>query len=59
MKSDVRMQSLAVLALQEASEAFLVGFFQDANEFAIHANCVTIQVKDIALAKQIRGIVRD
>ena len=58
MKSDVRMQNLAVPALQEASEAFLVGFFQDVNKFAMHANRVTIQVKDILLAKRIRGMVR-
>ena len=59
MKSDVRMQSLAVLALQEASEAFLVGFMYDVNKFAMHANRVPIQVKDIALAKRICGMVRD
>jgi histone H3 len=30
-RSDLRFQSLALLALQEATEAFLVGLFEDAN----------------------------
>jgi histone H3/H4 len=38
----LRFQSMAVLALQEASEAYLVGVFEDANLCAIHAKCVTI-----------------
>ena len=33
----VRFQSLAIKALQEASEAYLVGLFEDTNLFAIHA----------------------
>ena len=33
----VRFQSLAIAALQEASEAYLVGLFEDANLCAIHA----------------------
>jgi len=51
----IRLQSSAVLALQEASEAFLVGLFQDANLCAIHANRVTIMPKDMVLARRIRG----
>ncbi|RZC56960.1 hypothetical protein C5167_015818 [Papaver somniferum] len=45
----------AVLALQEAAEAYLVGLFEDTNLCAIHAKRVTIMPKDIQLAKRIRG----
>ena len=51
----VRFQSLAVKALQEASEAYLVGLFEDTNLCAIHAKRVTIMPKDIQLARRIRG----
>ena len=54
-KSDLRFQSQAVLALQEASEAYLVGLFEDTNLCAIHARRVTIMPKDIQLARRIRG----
>jgi len=50
-----RIQSLAVLALQEACEAYLVGLFEDTNMCAIHAKRVTIMPKDIQLARRIRG----
>jgi len=46
---------VALEALQEAAEAYLIGFFEDANLAAIHAKRVTIMPKDIALAKRIRG----
>ena len=51
----VRFQSSAVVALQEASEAYLVGLFEDTNLCAIHAKRVTIMPKDIQLARRIRG----
>jgi len=54
-KRDLRFQSSAVLALQEASEAYLVGLFEDTNMCAIHAKRVTIMPKDIHLARRIRG----
>ena len=41
--------------LQEASEAYLVGLFEDTNLCAIHAKRVTIMPKDIQLARRIRG----
>ena len=46
-KSDLRFQSQAVLALQEAAEAYMVGLFEDTNLCAIHAKRVTIMPKDI------------
>ena len=51
----VRFQSAAVMALQEAAEAYLVGLFEDTNLCAIHARRVTIMPKDIQLARRIRG----
>merc|ERR1712062_585579 len=54
-KTDLRFQSLAVMALQEAAEAYLVNLFEDANLCAIHAKRVTIMPKDIQLARRIRG----
>ena len=54
-KTDLRFQSSAVMALQEASEAFLVGLFEDTNLCAIHARRVTIMPKDMQLARRIRG----
>ena len=50
-----RFQSIAVLALQESSEAYLVGLFEDTNLCAIHAKHVTIMPKDIELTRRIRG----
>eukprot|EP00689_Sawyeria_marylandensis_P000905 EC820399.1.p1 GENE.EC820399.1~~EC820399.1.p1 ORF type:complete len:149 (+),score=74.16 EC820399.1:38-448(+) len=54
-KTDLRFQSTAVLALQEAAEAYLVSLFEDTNLCAIHAKRVTIMNKDIHLARRIRG----
>mgnify|MGYP006191755391 CR=1 FL=1 len=54
-KSDVCMQSTAMLALQEAAEAYLVGLFHDTNECALHAKRVTIMPKDMQLARRIQG----
>jgi histone H3 len=52
---DWRFQSTAVLALQEASECYLIGLFEDTNLCAMHAKRVTIMPKDIQLARRIRG----
>jgi histone H3 len=54
-KTDLRFQAAAIAALQEASEAYLVGLFEDTNLCAIHAKRVTIMPKDIQLARRIRG----
>ena len=51
----VRFQSAAIMALQEAAEAYLVGLFEDSNLCAIHAKRVTIMPKDIQLARRICG----
>jgi histone H3 len=54
-KVGLRFQSHAIAAMQEAAEAYLVSLFEDANLCAIHANRVTCMVKDIKLARRIRG----
>ena len=54
-KTDLRFQGSAILALQEASEAYVVGLFEDTNLCSIHAKRVTIMPKDIQLARRIRG----
>ncbi len=54
-KGDLRFQSNAILALQEAAEAYLIGLFEDTNLCAIHAKRVTIMVRDVKLARRIRG----
>ncbi|XWS58035.1 hypothetical protein CRYUN_Cryun08bG0000600 [Craigia yunnanensis] len=55
LPTDLRFQSHAVLALQEAAEAYHVGLFEDTNLCAIHAKRVTIMPKDIQPARRIRG----
>jgi histone H3 len=55
-KSDLQMQSTAVLALQEAAEFFMVDVFNDTNLCASHGKGKIIMVKDLALACHIRGI---
>ena len=52
---DLRFQSSAIFALQEATEAYLVSLFEDTNLNAIHAKRVTIMPKDIQLARRLRG----
>ena len=54
-KTDFRVRAESALALQEATEAYLVGLFEDTNLCAIHAKRVTIMPKDIQLARRIRG----
>ena len=52
-------QASAILALQEAAEAHLVGLFEDCNLCAIHGKRVTIMPKDMQLARRIRGYTRE
>jgi histone H3 len=54
-ESGIRFQTGALAALQEASEAYLVGLFEDTNLCAIHAGRVTIMSKDMQLARRMRG----
>jgi histone H3/H4 len=52
---ELRWQSSAILALQEAAEAYLVHLFEDSNLCAVHAKRVTLMVKDMQLARRLRG----
>ena len=54
-KNDLRFQGSAVMALQEAAEAYLVSLFEDTNLCAIHAKRVTIMPRDMQLARRIRN----
>ena len=54
-KARLNFASGAILALQEAVEAYLVGLFKDTNLCAIHTKYITIMPKDIQLARCIRG----
>ena len=54
-KQEIRFQSQAILALQEAAEAYMVALYEDTNLCAIHAKRVTIMSRDLQLAKRIRG----
>ena len=58
LQTDLRFQSSAVLALQEAAEAYLVNLFEDTNLAAIHAKRVTIMPRDMMLARKLRGETR-
>ncbi|VEN56984.1 unnamed protein product, partial [Callosobruchus maculatus] len=59
LKTDLRFQCSAVLVLQEATEAYLVGLFEDTNLCIIHVKWVTIMLKDIQLARRIRYTYTD
>lgn len=54
-KCDLRFQTTALMALQEAAEAYLIGLMEDTNLCAIHCKRVTIMPKDLQLARRIRG----
>ena len=54
-REGLKLQSSAVLALQEAGEAFLVGLMEQANLCTIHEKRVTIMPRDIQLACRISG----
>jgi histone H3 len=54
-RGDLRFQSSALSALQEASEAYLVGLFEDTMLCSLHASRVTVMERDILLAQRIRG----
>ena len=55
IKFDLRFQSTAILALQEAAEDYLVKMFQQVNVCAIHGGRGTIKPKDIELWKRVQG----
>ena len=48
-----RVTLAMMMVLQEAAEAYLVQLLEDSNLCAIHAKRITIQPKDMQLARQI------
>ena len=54
-KTDLRFQAQAIMACQEASEAYLTSLYEDSNLCALHAKRVTIFPKDMQLVRRIRG----
>lgn len=54
-RPDIRFQSAAIGALQEASEHYLTELFGDVNLCAIHAKRITIMPRDMQLARRLRG----
>ena len=55
LSMQVRFQSTAIAALQEAAENFIVGLFEDINLLDVHTKRVTVMLRDIQLALRIRG----
>ncbi|KAM4663337.1 histone H3.2-like [Discoglossus pictus] len=55
VKSNVRFQISAIMALLKASEDYLVGLFEDTNLCTIHTKRATITSKDLQLASKIKG----
>ena len=51
----LRFQASSLAALQEATEAYVVGLFEDVQLCALHAKRITVQSKDLHLARRIRG----
>eukprot|EP00388_Colpodella_angusta_P046837 GDKK01070766.1.p2 GENE.GDKK01070766.1~~GDKK01070766.1.p2 ORF type:complete len:109 (-),score=26.67 GDKK01070766.1:161-487(-) len=54
-KEGLRFQSSAVLAIQEATESYMISLLADTNLLAIHAQRVTIFPRDVKLARRLRG----
>ncbi|XP_050843586.1 histone H3-like centromeric protein A isoform X2 [Serinus canaria] len=52
---DYRWQQMALMALQEAAEAFMVRLLEDAYLCSLHARRVTLFPKDLQLARRLRG----
>ena len=49
-RTEIRMQCIAVEALQEAAEYYITNLFDDSNVCALHAKRITLQPKDMQLA---------
>lgn len=54
-KEGLRFQSSAVLAIQEATESYVISLLSDTNLCAIHTRRVTIMPRDLTLARRLRG----
>lgn len=54
-KSDFRIQSSAMMAVQQASEVYMVRVFEGSQLCAFHDKRVTVMPKDILLTMRLRG----
>lgn len=52
---NVRYQTAALMAIQEAAEAYLVELFEDSNLCAIHAKRVTLMPRDVQLCRRLQA----
>lgn len=52
---EMRITPVALQALRDSAESYVVGLFEDVNRIVLNRNQVTIQVKDMQLAMYIRG----
>ena len=60
IKPGVKFQKIAIEALHEACEHYLLELFRNSNLFAIHADRKTVTAKDLQLALRMKGkIMRD
>ena len=55
INNELRFSSQGLQALQESSESFLSGLFEDSYMCTLHAKRVTLMPKDMQLARRIRG----
>ena len=55
MKCSLRWERGAIEALHEGAESYMISLLEDANLLAIHARRITVQPRDIQLARRIRG----
>ena len=53
--SDLHFQAIAIRALQEPTESYMIHLLEDSDFCATHARHVTIMTKDMQLAPKIRG----
>ena len=55
INSDLRFSAQGLIALQECTESFMTGLFEDSYMCSIHAKRVTLMPRDVQLARRIRG----
>ena len=55
IKCPLRWTQGAIEAIHEGAESYMISLLEDANLLAIHARRITVQPRDIQLARHIRG----
>ena len=58
-KTDLRFQSQAIMALQEATEIYLANLYEHSMLCVIHVKQVTLIPKDMRLVRHICGEITD